>query len=70
MNVRSRWMVKLSVVALLVGAATVSMRGQWAPKAGEWPTYEDSLRTWSAPQWWSDRHEKDSTLPMIKGKAA
>jgi glucose dehydrogenase len=43
MNLRSRWMMKLSVVALLVGAASVSMRGQWAPKVGEWPTYSGDL---------------------------
>ena len=36
-------MVKLSVVALLVGVATVSMRGQWTPKVGEWPTYSGDL---------------------------
>lgn len=36
-------MVKLSVVALLVGLATVSMRGQWKPKPGEWPTYGGDL---------------------------
>ena len=36
-------MVKLSVVALLVGLATVSMRGQWTPKVGEWPTYSGDL---------------------------
>ena len=39
----SRWITKLSVVALLVGTATVSMRGQWAPKVGEWPTYGGNL---------------------------
>ena len=43
MNRPSRWMVKLSVVALLVGVATVSMRGQWTPKVGEWPTYSGDL---------------------------
>ena len=36
-------MVKLGVVALLVGVATVSMRGQWTPKVGEWPTYSGDL---------------------------
>jgi quinoprotein glucose dehydrogenase len=36
-------MVKLSVVALLVGLATVSMRGQWKPRVGEWPTYGGDL---------------------------
>src|SRR5437868_12625905 len=39
----SRWITKLSVVALLVGTASVSMRGQWAPKVGEWPTYGGNL---------------------------
>ena len=39
----SRSITTLSVVALLVGAASVSMRGQWAPKAGEWPTYSGVL---------------------------
>src|SRR6187401_381538 len=43
MNLRSRWIAKLSVVALLVGGASVSMRGQWAPKVGEWPTYSGDL---------------------------
>lgn len=43
MNRPSRWIVKLSVVALLVGVATVSMRGQWTPKTGEWPTYGADL---------------------------
>jgi len=43
MNRPSRWTVKLSVIALLVGVATVSMRGQWTPKAGEWPTYGADL---------------------------
>ena len=31
------------MLALLVGVATVSMRGQWAPKVGEWPTYGGDL---------------------------
>ena len=31
------------MLALLVGVATVSMRGQWAPKVGEWPTYSGDL---------------------------
>lgn len=39
-------------------------------RTNDWPTFEDSMRTWSAPQWWADRHEKDNTLPQIKGKAA
>lgn len=36
-------MVKLCVVALFIGVATVSMRGQWKPKLGEWPTYGGDL---------------------------
>ena len=39
----SRSIAKLSVIALLVGTASVSMRGQWAPKVGEWPTYSGDL---------------------------
>ena len=35
--------VMLSVVALLVGLATVPTRGQWTPKVGEWPTYGADL---------------------------
>ncbi|MGB3898146.1 MAG: PD-(D/E)XK nuclease-like domain-containing protein [Mesorhizobium sp.] len=35
----------------------------------DWPTYQDSMLTWSAPQWWSDRHEKDSTLPQVRSAA-
>jgi len=35
-------------------------------KANDWPTYEESMRTWSAPTWWSKRHEEDNTLPEIK----
>jgi hypothetical protein len=35
----------------------------------DWPTYSDSMFTWSAPQWWSDRHEKDSTLPQVRSAA-
>jgi len=31
------------MLALLVGIATVSIRGQWAPKVGEWPTYSGDL---------------------------
>ena len=31
------------MVALLIGGASVSMRGQWAPKVGEWPTYSGDL---------------------------
>ena len=33
----------LAIVALFVGAASVSMRGQWTPKVGEWPTYGGDL---------------------------
>ena len=43
MNRLSRWITKLSVVALLVGIASVSIRGQWAPKVGEWATYGGDL---------------------------
>lgn len=43
MNRLSRWITKLGVVALLVGAASVTMRGQWAPKVGEWATYGGDL---------------------------
>jgi quinoprotein glucose dehydrogenase len=39
----SRWITKFCVVALLVGTATVSMHGQWAPKIGEWATYGGDL---------------------------
>jgi quinoprotein glucose dehydrogenase len=39
----SRWFVRLPVLALLIGVATVTMRGQWAPKPGEWPTYGGDL---------------------------
>ena len=39
----SRWITRLAVVALLVGAASVTTRGQWAPKVGEWPTYGGDL---------------------------
>lgn len=39
-------------------------------RSGDWPSYADSTLTWSAPQWWSDRHENDATLPALKGKAA
>lgn len=35
----------------------------------DWPTYADSTFTWSAPKWWSDRHENDSTLPEIRSAA-
>ena len=36
-------MKKLSVVVFLVGLATVSIQGQWKPKAGEWWTYGADL---------------------------
>lgn len=39
-------------------------------KAGDWPTYDDNMRTWTAPKWWSDRHEADSSLPELKDRAA
>lgn len=35
----------------------------------DWPTYQDSMLTWSAPQWWSDRHENDSSLPQVRSAA-
>src|ERR671921_1199702 len=38
-----RWSVRIALLTLLVGAASVTMRGQWAPKAGEWPTYGGDL---------------------------
>lgn len=39
--------------------------------ANDWPTYHDSELTWSAPKWWTDRHENDPTLPELqKDKAA
>lgn len=39
--------------------------------ANDWPTYADSERTWSAPKWWTDRHDNDPTLPEIqKDRAA
>jgi quinoprotein glucose dehydrogenase len=43
MNRLSRWITRLAVIALFVGVGTVSMRGQWAPKPGEWPTYGGDL---------------------------
>src|ERR1044072_9700135 len=43
MNKLSRSITKLTVVAFFVGAASVSMRGQWAPKPGEWPPYGGDL---------------------------
>jgi quinoprotein glucose dehydrogenase len=39
----SRWTLRVSLVALLAAAATVSIRGQWKPKVGEWPTYGADL---------------------------
>jgi quinoprotein glucose dehydrogenase len=34
---------QLALAALIVAAATVSIRGQWKPKPGEWPTYGGDL---------------------------
>jgi quinoprotein glucose dehydrogenase len=39
----SRLLVQLSLLAILVAAATVTIRGQWKPKPGEWPTYGGDL---------------------------
>ena len=39
----SRWSLRLRLLALLIGVAAVSTRGQWAPKVGEWPTYGGDL---------------------------
>jgi quinoprotein glucose dehydrogenase len=39
----SRWSVRLSTLALLVGVATVTTRGQWSPRVGEWATYGGDL---------------------------
>jgi quinoprotein glucose dehydrogenase len=39
----SRVISKLCIVALFVGTASVAIRGQWAPKHGEWPTYGGDL---------------------------
>src|SRR5687767_5477798 len=39
----SRLTLNVSLVAVLVAGASVSMRGQWKPKAGEWPTYGADL---------------------------
>ncbi len=39
----NRWSVRLSVLTLLIGVATATTRGQWAPKAGEWATYGGDL---------------------------
>ena len=39
----SRLTLNVSLVALLVLGAGVSMRGQWKPKVGEWPTYGGDL---------------------------
>ncbi len=30
---------------------------------GDFPTYADNMLTWSAPKWWTDRHENDSNPP-------
>src|SRR5215510_3422419 len=43
-RIPSRSFVSAGVLALVIGAATVSMRGQApAAKAGEWPTYGGDL---------------------------
>jgi quinoprotein glucose dehydrogenase len=39
----SRLTLNVSLVAMLVAGAGVSMRGQWTPKVGEWPTYGADL---------------------------
>ena len=39
----SRLTFNVSLVALLVAGASVSIRGQWKPKVGEWPTYGADL---------------------------
>jgi quinoprotein glucose dehydrogenase len=39
----SRWWVRAGVLVMGIGAATVVMRGQTAPKVGEWPTYGGDL---------------------------
>jgi quinoprotein glucose dehydrogenase len=39
----SRLTLNVSLVALLVAGAGVTMRGQWKPKVGEWPTYGADL---------------------------
>ncbi|HEX4912926.1 MAG TPA: PQQ-binding-like beta-propeller repeat protein [Vicinamibacterales bacterium] len=40
---QNRWLIRLSVCAVLAAAATVTMRAQWKPKPGEWPTYGGDL---------------------------
>src|SRR5688500_12938269 len=39
----SRLSVRIALLTILVGTASVSMRGQWAPKPGEWHTYGGDL---------------------------
>jgi quinoprotein glucose dehydrogenase len=39
----SRLTLTVSLVAMLVAGASVSIRGQWKPKVGEWPTYGADL---------------------------
>ncbi|HYE86753.1 MAG TPA: PQQ-binding-like beta-propeller repeat protein [Vicinamibacterales bacterium] len=41
--IQHRLMPTFAIAALLVGAASVSLRGQWAPKVGEWATYGGDL---------------------------
>ena len=38
-----RLLPRVALVVVLVGAATATMRGQWKPKLGEWPTYGGDL---------------------------
>ncbi len=38
-----RLLSRLALVVVLLGATTVTMRGQWTPKVGEWPTYSGDL---------------------------
>lgn len=38
-------------------------------RTGDWPSYPDSTFTWSAPKWWTDRMEKDPSLPEIRNAA-
>src|SRR5512145_2296979 len=45
-QVKRRWSTRLfplALVACFVAAASVTMRGQWKPRVGEWPTYGADL---------------------------
>jgi quinoprotein glucose dehydrogenase len=42
-RVPKRLLPRLALVVILIGAATATMRGQWKPKPGEWPTYGGDL---------------------------